>query len=264
MPGMPLMPGVVMCEAAAQLCSYHSQRHNLLGCEMVGFGGMDGVRFRGTMVPGDRLVIVAQKLQLRVGAMIRCRFQCFVNEQLVCEGQIRGIPIPVAALSARALRAGDSPCSFRCLICSRIGGCRSSRCCIIADQLRRHGLDVVAARGAAEPDRDGVWLRPGAADARGQRPADCGSRFKAVDLVWPRGADCPSRSLSTDPAEVYPTFLTTMFSARRLDAPADEHVDVVGVRQQRRRSAWALCVFGVLPGGRCVATLAFWASAPKH
>jgi 3-hydroxyacyl-[acyl-carrier-protein] dehydratase len=101
MPGMPLMPGVVMCEAAAQLCSYHSQRHNLLGAEMVGFGGMDGVRFRGTIVPGDRLVIVAQKLQLRVGAMIRCRFQCFVNEQLVCEGGIRGIPIPVAALNAR-------------------------------------------------------------------------------------------------------------------------------------------------------------------
>ena len=102
MPGMPLMPGVVMCEAAAQMCSFHSQRHNMLGCEMVGFGGMDEVRFRGTVVPGDRLVVAAQRLQLRVGAMIRCRFQCFVREQMVCEGQIRGIPIPVAALSARA------------------------------------------------------------------------------------------------------------------------------------------------------------------
>jgi hypothetical protein len=40
-------------------------------------------------------------LQVRVGAMIRCRFQCFVCEQLVCEGQIRGIPIPVEALTAR-------------------------------------------------------------------------------------------------------------------------------------------------------------------
>jgi 3-hydroxyacyl-[acyl-carrier-protein] dehydratase len=102
MPGMPLMPGVVMCEAAAQVCSYHAQRHNLLGTEMVGFGGLDGVRFRGTVVPGDRLVVVAQKLQLRPGAMIRCRFQCFVREQLVCEGEIRGIPIPTAALNARA------------------------------------------------------------------------------------------------------------------------------------------------------------------
>jgi 3-hydroxyacyl-[acyl-carrier-protein] dehydratase len=101
MPGLPLMPGVVMCEAAAQLCSYHSQRHNLLEVKMIGFGGMDEVRFRGTVVPGDRLVIAAEKLQLRPRAMIRCRFQCYVREQIVCEGQIRGIPIPVDALTAR-------------------------------------------------------------------------------------------------------------------------------------------------------------------
>ena len=101
MPGMPLMPGVIMCEAAAQLCGYHVQRHNLMGAAMIGFGGLDGVRFRGTVVPGDRLVIAAEKLQLRPGAMVRCRFQCFVREQIVCEGQIRGIPIPVEALTAR-------------------------------------------------------------------------------------------------------------------------------------------------------------------
>src|SRR5262249_27248716 len=95
MPGIPLMPGVLMCEAAAQLCSYHVQRHGLMGGAMLGFGGIDEVRFRGTVQPGDRLVIVAEKLQLRPGAMIRSRFQCFVGDQLVCEGQIRGIPIPV-------------------------------------------------------------------------------------------------------------------------------------------------------------------------
>ena len=101
MPGLPLMPGVVMCEAAAQLCGYHVQRHNLMETQMIGFGGMDEVRFRGTVVQGDRLVIAAQKLQLRKGAMVRSRFQCFVREQIVCEGQIRGIPIPVDALTAR-------------------------------------------------------------------------------------------------------------------------------------------------------------------
>ena len=104
MPGMPLMPGVVMCEAAAQICSYHALRHNLLECEMVGLGGMDNVRFRGTVVPGDRLVVAAQKLKLRVGAMVHCRFQCYVREQIVCEGEIRGVPIPVAALSAALAR----------------------------------------------------------------------------------------------------------------------------------------------------------------
>jgi len=102
MPGMPLMPGVIMCEAAAQLCSYHTQKHKLLQAEMVGFGGLDDVKFRGMVVPGDRLVITAQRLQIRPGAMIRCRFQCFVRESLVCEGKIRGIPIPIEALTGRS------------------------------------------------------------------------------------------------------------------------------------------------------------------
>jgi 3-hydroxyacyl-[acyl-carrier-protein] dehydratase len=102
MPGMPLMPGVIMCEAAAQLCSYHVHKHKLMGEAMLGFGGLDQVRFRGTVVPGDRLVIAAQKLQLRPGAMIRSRFQCFVREQVVCEGEIRGIPIPVEMLTGKS------------------------------------------------------------------------------------------------------------------------------------------------------------------
>lgn len=100
MPGMPLMPGVLMCEAAAQLCSFFVQRHDLLGCEMVGFGGLDEVRFRGAVRPGDRMVIVAQMLQARRGRMIRARFQCFVEAEVVCEGQLLGIPIPIEALKA--------------------------------------------------------------------------------------------------------------------------------------------------------------------
>lgn len=104
MPGMPLMPGVIMCEAAAQICSYFVARHDLLGCEMLGFGGLDDVRFRGTVVPGDRLVVVAQQTQVRRGQMIRCRFQCFVESNLVCEGELRGIPIPVDALRAATAR----------------------------------------------------------------------------------------------------------------------------------------------------------------
>jgi 3-hydroxyacyl-[acyl-carrier-protein] dehydratase len=102
MPGMPLMPGVIMCEAAAQICSYYVQRHNLMNTAMVGFGGLNDVRFRGTVVPGDRLVVAAHKLQIRSGAMIRCRFQCYVRENIVCEGKIQGIPIPVDALTGRA------------------------------------------------------------------------------------------------------------------------------------------------------------------
>lgn len=94
-PGKPLMPGVIMCEAAAQVCSYHVMANQLMEAQMIGFAGLDAVRFRGMVSPGDRLVIAAQKLQLRPKTIVRCRFQCFVGSDLVCEGEMRGAPIPV-------------------------------------------------------------------------------------------------------------------------------------------------------------------------
>ena len=102
MPGMPLMPGVVMCESAAQLCSYFVQNHDLLGAEMVGFGGLDDVRFRGVVVPGDRLVVMAELLKARRGAMIVARFQAYVLDTRVAEGRIKGIPIPIDLVRSSA------------------------------------------------------------------------------------------------------------------------------------------------------------------
>ena len=101
MPGMPLMPGVLMCEAAAQVCSYVTQRYDLLGAQMVGFGGMEEVRFRGPVVPGDRLLIVCQGLKCRRGRMIVCRFQGTVGDTIVVDGKIKGVPLPVDALELR-------------------------------------------------------------------------------------------------------------------------------------------------------------------
>ena len=100
MPGMPLMPGVIMCEAAAQLASYYTQKYDLLGSEMVGFGGLEDVRFRDPVVPGDRLFIVTQLAKVRRGRMIVCHFQGIVGANLVVEGVIKGIPLPIAALEA--------------------------------------------------------------------------------------------------------------------------------------------------------------------
>src|SRR5436305_4745024 len=59
MPSLPLMPGVVMLESIAQLCSFVTQRYDLLGAEMVGFGGLEDVRFRDPVLPGDRLISCA-------------------------------------------------------------------------------------------------------------------------------------------------------------------------------------------------------------
>jgi 3-hydroxyacyl-[acyl-carrier-protein] dehydratase len=95
MPGIPLMPGVVMCEAAAQLSSYFAQKYNLLGCPVVGLGGLEEVRFRGAVVPGDRLVVVVQRLKARRGAVILCHFQGFVRQTMVVEGKIMGVCLPI-------------------------------------------------------------------------------------------------------------------------------------------------------------------------
>jgi 3-hydroxyacyl-[acyl-carrier-protein] dehydratase len=95
MPGMPLMPGVVMCEAAAQLSSFMAVRYDLLGSKMVGFGGLENVRFRDPVFPGDRLVLVSQLVKVRRERMIVARFQGFVRASMVVEGTIKGVPLPV-------------------------------------------------------------------------------------------------------------------------------------------------------------------------
>jgi 3-hydroxyacyl-[acyl-carrier-protein] dehydratase len=101
MPGMPLMPGVIMCEAAAQLCSYYAHKHKLLGdCKVVGFGGLEDVRFRDPVRPGDRLIVVCKMLKVRAGSIVVCRFQEFVGQTMVADGKIKGIPLPVDALTA--------------------------------------------------------------------------------------------------------------------------------------------------------------------
>lgn len=92
MPDYPLMPGVLMCEAAAQLCSFYSHRMlpDLKG--FVGFGGMEDVRFRGQVRPGDRLVIAAQAVRVHSRQTI---FNCqgFVGPNMVFQAQVIGVPI---------------------------------------------------------------------------------------------------------------------------------------------------------------------------
>lgn len=97
MPGMPLMPGVIMCEAAAQLASFHTLKHRLMD-GVIGFGGLENVRFRGMVRPGDRFVIVCRLLKVR-RLILTCEFQCFVDQELVCNGILKGIALPVDLLT---------------------------------------------------------------------------------------------------------------------------------------------------------------------
>jgi 3-hydroxyacyl-[acyl-carrier-protein] dehydratase len=101
MPDMPLMPGVVMCEAAAQVASYYSHKYKLME-GVIGFGGLEDVRFRGVVRPGDRFVIVSRLLKLRRSIMT-CEFQCFVKQNMVCEGILKGVSLPLDLLTGGGL-----------------------------------------------------------------------------------------------------------------------------------------------------------------
>jgi 3-hydroxyacyl-[acyl-carrier-protein] dehydratase len=90
-PGRPILPGVVMIEALAQLTSYY------IGVAIpdlgfIGFGAVDGVKFRSTVVPGQRLVLIGK------GASIRTRMAVFdtqgwLDGKLVVEARITGVKV---------------------------------------------------------------------------------------------------------------------------------------------------------------------------
>ena len=92
MPGFPLFPGVLMCEAAAQLCSFYCKHIQIISSGFFGFGGMEDVRFRGTVKPGDRLVMMAKALRLN-RRQTTFETQGFVDGNMVYHGQIIGVRI---------------------------------------------------------------------------------------------------------------------------------------------------------------------------
>jgi 3-hydroxyacyl-[acyl-carrier-protein] dehydratase len=77
------------------LASFVTQKYDLLGTKMVGFGALEEVRFRGPVIPGDRLIVIVQMVKARRGRMIEARFQGFVRDTLVFDGLLKGIPLPV-------------------------------------------------------------------------------------------------------------------------------------------------------------------------
>jgi 3-hydroxyacyl-[acyl-carrier-protein] dehydratase len=92
-PGFPLMPGVMMCEAAAQLAGFYARKYDKLGGEFLGFGGMNDVRFRAPIFPPCRLLMMARMQKLRPGRRAEFEFQGYVDRKLVFNGVMIGVPI---------------------------------------------------------------------------------------------------------------------------------------------------------------------------
>src|SRR4029079_9851838 len=91
-PNYPLLPGVIQCEAAAQLLGYYAVTNNVSPGYLLGLGGLDEVRFRGPVKPGDRLLIVGKGIRVHRRQTL-FNAQGFVNNELVFECQVMGLPI---------------------------------------------------------------------------------------------------------------------------------------------------------------------------
>ena len=94
MPDFPLMPGVMLCEAAAQLAGFYARKFDLLEAgDYLGFGGMNSVRFRRPVYPNSRLVICARCTKVMKKRLAEFDFQGFVDDKMVYNGSMIGVPI---------------------------------------------------------------------------------------------------------------------------------------------------------------------------
>jgi len=93
-PTHPVMPGVLLVEAMAQaggmlaFQSVDDDREYL-----VYFTGIDGVRFRKPVRPGDQLILELTCLRRR-GMMWKLRGEAYVDGVLVCEGTLMATLVP--------------------------------------------------------------------------------------------------------------------------------------------------------------------------
>jgi 3-hydroxyacyl-[acyl-carrier-protein] dehydratase len=96
-PGLPVMPGVLQVEALAQTMAVYVARQPGFGDRLGLFAGIDDVRFKRIVVPGDvlRLEITMEKLGSRFG---RGRGVATVDGEVACEGSLSFIIPPAAAL----------------------------------------------------------------------------------------------------------------------------------------------------------------------
>ncbi|HEY7787373.1 MAG TPA: 3-hydroxyacyl-ACP dehydratase FabZ [Casimicrobiaceae bacterium] len=99
-PGYPVMPGVLVIEAMAQVAGLLTMLSDVArrdGSQLVLFAGIDDARFKRPVVPGDTLLLEAI-LERAVRGIGRFTTRATVGDQLVCEARlmaaIRDVPPP--------------------------------------------------------------------------------------------------------------------------------------------------------------------------
>ena len=85
-PGIPIMPGVLIIEALAQVGVVMALRMPASEGKIVLFAGIDGVRFRRQVVPGDQLRLEVETVWVR-GPLGKMKGKATVNGEVAAEGE---------------------------------------------------------------------------------------------------------------------------------------------------------------------------------
>lgn len=85
-PGKPIMPGVLILEAMAQVGGVAMLHSEEFRGRIAVFAGIDRAKFRRPVVPGDQLRMVAEIVKLR-GTMGKVWAEAFVDGELVAEAE---------------------------------------------------------------------------------------------------------------------------------------------------------------------------------
>ncbi|MEH2332685.1 3-hydroxyacyl-ACP dehydratase FabZ [Nostoc sp.] len=87
-PERPLMPGVLIVEAMAQVGGIVLTQMSSVEGGLFVFAGIDKVRFRRQVVPGDQLVMTVELLWVKQRRFGKMQGRAEVDGQLACEGEL--------------------------------------------------------------------------------------------------------------------------------------------------------------------------------
>ena len=107
-PGAPIMPGVLVIEAMAQagavlMLAEMEDRHSKLAV----FTGIDGAKFRRSIVPGDQIRIEVDVVSFRSRAG-KMDGKAYVDGKLACEATLTCMVVPRAAESKAPAGASEA------------------------------------------------------------------------------------------------------------------------------------------------------------
>ena len=87
-PERPLMPGVLIVESMAQVGGIIVTQMPDLPKGLFVFAGINNVKFRKPVVPGDQLVITCELLSIKRKRFGKVKGEAHVDGKLVCSGEL--------------------------------------------------------------------------------------------------------------------------------------------------------------------------------